>query len=162
MVKGFSKVQIGLHWAVAGLILFNLLMADEMKHAWREVERGAAPTLGLVGWAHIIGGVLILALVAWRLVLRWTRGVPAAPEGESAAMRLAGAAGHLALYVLMIALPVSGLLVWYGGVASLGAVHAEILKTALWVVIGLHVVAAFYHHFILKDGLLSRMRKVLD
>ena len=46
--------------------------------------------------------------------------------------------------------------------AALGGLHAELLKTALWVVIGLHVVAAFYHHFILKDGLLNRMRRAQD
>lgn len=160
--QGFSKVQIALHWVVAALILFNLLMADEMRHAWREVERGGIPVLNTVAWAHIIAGCLILALVAWRLILRFTRGVPAAPEDEGLALRMAGAARHPALYALMIGLPVSGLLVWYGGMSSLGEVHAELLKTGLWVVIGLHVVAAFYHHFILKDGLLNRMRKPAD
>lgn len=77
-------------------------------------------------------------------------------------LKLAGDAGHLALYLLMIAMPVSGLLAWYGGVTTLGDLHGGALKVLLWIVIGLPVVAAFYHHFILKDGLLNRMRKQED
>lgn len=161
MVKGFSRVQIGLHWVVGLLILYNLLMGEDMSHVWRAGQGGGA-TMTTGAWAHIFLGIAVLALVLWRLVLRLTRGVPAAPEGESALMKLAGSAGHLALYVLMIAIPVTGLLAWYGGVTSLAAIHGELLKVILWVVITLHVVAAFYHQFVLKDGLMERMRRPLD
>lgn len=74
-------------------------------------------------------------------------------------LRLAGEAGHVALYALMIALPVTGLLAWYGGVTALADLHGGVLKVLLWIVIIGHVVAAFYHQFILRDGLLNRMRK---
>jgi cytochrome b561 len=130
-----------------------------MSELWRQIEQ-TGPTPTTTGaWLHIIVGVLVLALVAWRLILRFTRGVPAAPEGEGRALKLAGDAGHILLYVLMIALPVTGLLAFYGGIESLGELHGELLKTFLWIVIALHVAAAFYHHFVLKDGLLNRMRK---
>ena len=162
MVNGFSRVQIGLHWAVAGLIIYNLLFGEDMKPVWRKIEGGGTAITTTGAWAHIIVGSLILALVIWRLVLRRTRGVPAAPEGESALMKRAGAAGHWALYALMIALPVTGLLAFYGGMTSLAEIHAELLKTLLWVVIAVHVLAAFYHQLVLKDGLLNRMRKALD
>jgi cytochrome b561 len=94
-----------------------------------------------------------------RLALRLTRGVPPAPAGESGALALPGAAGHVALYVLMLALPITGLLAWYGGVTALAQPHGEILKLLLWVMIVLHVGAALYHQFVLKDNLLARMRK---
>ncbi len=159
MVKGFSLLQIALHWVVAALILFNLIFSDDMSALWRQIQQ-TGPTPTTTGaWLHIIVGVSVLALVAWRLTLRFTRGVPAAPEGENHALKLAGDAGHILLYVLMIALPVTGLLVFYGGITFLGDVHGGILKALLWVVIALHVVAAFYHHFVLKDGLINRMRK---
>lgn len=159
MVKGYSLTQIALHWAVGVLIVFNLLMGDDMSELWRQIERGSTLPTTTVAWIHIIFGGTVLALVAWRLVLRLTRGVPASPEGEGVWMRRAGQAGHLALYVLMIAMPVTGLLAWYGGVTDLAELHGEVLKTLLWVLIAVHVVAAFYHHFILKNGLLNRMRK---
>ena len=159
MVKGFSLTQIALHWTVGVLIVFNLLMGDDMSELWRQIERGAVVPTPTAAWIHIIVGVAVLALVAWRLALRLTRGVPAAPEGEGPVMRLAGQAGHIALYVLMIAMPVTGLLAWFGGVTSLADLHGELLKTLLWVMIALHVAAALYHQFILKNGLLNRMRK---
>ncbi len=159
MVKGFSRIQIGLHWAVAALVFFNLLMNNDLGQLLRQIGQGGTASTTTLAWAHIIAGSLVLALVLWRLVLRLSRGVPAAPEGESRMLKLAGEAGHVALYTLMIAMPVTGLLVWYGGVASLADVHGGVLKVLFWVVIAGHVVAALYHHFILKDGLLNRMRK---
>jgi cytochrome b561 len=98
-------------------------------------------------------------LVVWRLALRTLRGVPAAPEGENPLLERAATLGHWGLYALMIALPVTGLLAWYGGFASLAGLHGGILKALLWLLIIGHVGAALYHHFILKDGLLNRMRK---
>ena len=159
MVKGFSLTQIALHWVVGVLILFNLIFSDDMTALWRQIRQtGPMPTT-TGAWVHIIVGVLVLALVAWRLTLRFTRGVPPAPAGESHALKLAGDAGHVLLYVLMIALPVTGLLTFYGGITALGDLHGGILKALLWIVIALHVAAALYHHFILKDGLINRMRK---
>lgn len=159
MVKGFSLVQIALHWVVGVLILYNLIFSDAMSELWEQIQ-DTGPTPTTTGaWLHIIVGVSVLVLVAWRLVLRFTRGVPAAPEGEGRALKLAGDAGHILLYLLMIALPVTGLLTFYGGFDALGEVHGGILKVLLWAVIALHVAAALYHHFILKDGLLNRMRK---
>lgn len=159
MVKGFSLVQIALHWGVAVLILFNLLMGDDMSSLWRQIQQtGPMPTT-TAAWLHIIVGIVVLALVGWRLALRLTRGVPSAPAGESRLLTLAGEAGHILLYVLMVAMPVTGLLAFYGGFDSLADLHGELLKVILWLVIVVHVAAAFYHHFILKDGLLNRMRK---
>lgn len=159
MVKGFSLTQIGLHWITALLILFNLIMSDDMSALWRQMEQTGPQAMTTGALLHIVAGVVVLALVAWRLVLRFTRGVPDAPAGESAVQKLAAAAVHVLLYVLMIGLPVSGLLAFYGGFDSLADLHAEVLKTLLWVLIAAHVAAAFYHHFVLKNGLLNRMRK---
>ena len=159
MVKGYSRTQIFLHWAIALLILFNLIFSDAMSDLWRQIER-TGPTPTTIGaWAHIIVGVAMLAFVAWRLVLRVTRGVPHTPAGTNSWLKLAGDAGHLALYALMIALPVTGLMAFYGGFETLGELHSELLKSLLWALIAVHVVAAIYHHFFLKDGLLNRMRK---
>lgn len=159
MVKGFSLTQIALHWGVGVLILFNLIFSDDMSALWRQIQQtGPMPTT-TGAWLHIIVGVSVLVLVGWRLILRFARGVPAAPAGESHMLKLAGDAGHILLYALMIALPVTGLLAFYGGISALAEVHGGILKALLWIVIALHVAAALYHHFILKDGLINRMRK---
>jgi cytochrome b561 len=162
MVKGFSRVQIALHWVVAALIFFNLLMDNDLGRLMEQASQGGVAATTTVAWAHIIAGSAILVLAAWRLVLRFTRGVPEAPAGEGRMLKMAGDAGHVLLYVLMFAMPVTGLLAWFGGVTSLADIHGEALKIALWLLIIGHVVAAFYHHFYLKDGLLNRMRKAQD
>jgi cytochrome b561 len=41
----------------------------------------------------------------------------------------------------------------------LAELHGGVFKVLLWALIALHVLAALYHHFFLKDGLLNRMRK---
>ncbi|MEO6299993.1 MAG: cytochrome b/b6 domain-containing protein [Paracoccaceae bacterium] len=157
MVKGFSRVQIGLHWFVAVLVIYQLLMGDDMSHLWRQIRQNAVTPTTTGAWVHIILGSLVLLLVLWRLMLRFTRGVPDAAAGESRALMLAGSAGHVALYALLLALPVTGLLAWYGGVTSLADLHGGILKALLWVMIGLHVLAALWHQFIRKDRLIERM-----
>lgn len=162
MVTGYSRTQIALHWAVALFILFNLLLGDSMSEVWRALERSGAAETTSGAWLHIIVGALVLLFALWRLSLRFTRGVPEAPAGGSPMVKLAGDLGHWALYALMLALPITGLLAWFGGVTSLAELHGELLKSLLWALIALHVVAAIWHHFILKDGLLNRMRKAQD
>ena len=51
-----------------------------------------------------------------------------------------------------------GSLRWFGGV-ELAAQGHNILKIALLALVALHVVGAVYHHFVLKDGLINRMRR---
>ena len=158
---GYSLVQIGLHWAVAALILAQFLDSDDMNAAWRAVEKGGAAAYTPLVWVHVLVGIAVLVFALWRLVLRFGRGVPEAPEGTSALMQKAGEAGHWALYALMVALPVTGLLGWYGGIVSAIDLH-QLAKVALIAVVSLHVLAALYHQYIRKDRLLLRMMRPKD
>lgn len=159
MVTGYSRLQIALHWAVALLILFNLIFSDPMSALWRQIEQTGPMPVTSGALAHILVGASVLVLALWRLGLRHSRGVPAAPPGESLLMARAATAGHILIYVLMLALPITGLLAFYGGLPALAELHEGPLKALMWLMIVLHVLAAFYHHFVLKDGLLNRMRK---
>ncbi len=161
MVKGFSRTQIALHWVVAVLIVFQLLFADSIKPAWRAVRNGGTASLSTMAWAHILGGILVLALVVWRLWLRQSRGVPDLPGGETGVMKMAALAGHWGLYAIMIGAAVTGLIAWYGAIPAMGEVH-QMFQPLFYILIGVHVLAALYHHFILKDGLLNRMRQPQD
>ena len=64
-------------------------------------------------------------------------------------------AAHVGLYALMILMPLSGSMAWFGGV-DLAAQGHNVLRIAL---VAVHVVGALYHHFVLKDGLINRMRR---
>lgn len=154
---GYSRTQILLHWAIGLLIVFQLIFGEDMGPAWRTVEQGGTPVMNTWIWAHIVAGILVLVLAVWRLGLRLSRGVPPAPASGSALTDLAGHVAHWAFYALMIALPVSGLFAWYGGVGSAAEVH-ELMKPVVIVLIVVHVGAALWHQFRLKDNLLARMK----
>ena len=155
MVTGYSRAQISLHRVVALFIFYQLIFSAAMSAAFRAVKDGGTPVVGLGAWAHIIVGSLVLVVALWRMM----RGVPTAPAEDNTLLEKAGVAGHWFLYILMISLPITGLLAWFGGVLPLGEIHGGLLKILMWVMIGLHVVAALWHHFIRKDGLFNRMRK---
>ncbi len=127
---------------------------------------------------HKWAGMTVLALVLVRILLRLAKGAPALPGSMSPAARLVAHAGHLLLYVLMVAIPLSGWLmssaygipvVMFGLwqlpdliaanpelAPQLGQLHGLLNTVLLLAVLG-HVAAALKHHFIDKDGLLSRM-----
>lgn len=105
---------------------------------------------------HVIVGLTILALVGWRLWLRWRRGVPALPGREHPYLRAIAAATHGLFYLLLIVLPLTGALAWFGSVNLAATSHALIEKLLL-VVIALHVGGALVQHFWYKSDVLRRM-----
>jgi cytochrome b561 len=133
--------------------------------------------LKVYSW-HKWAGVTLFLLVWVRLAWRATHRPPALPESMTASMRLAAHAGHGLLYLLMIAIPLSGWLmssakgfqtVYFGIVPipdlldknkELGEVLAEVHETLnflLAAVVGGHTLAALKHHLIDKDDVLTRM-----
>lgn len=157
-VQGYSRLQIGLHWVMAGLIVTNLVFEDWIKAGWRAIETGGAPVYDAGALAHIGVGVAVLVLALWRLGLRFTRGVPDLPAGMSARERLVAHLGHGLLYALMIGVPVVGLLAWFGASGDLAELH-ELGKPLFLLLIAAHVAAALWHQFVKKDGLLMRMKR---
>ena len=65
---------------------------------------------------------------------------------------------HVGLYAVMILMPVSGYVAWFGGVEAAAKGH-NVLKIVLLALVALHVVGALYHQFVLRDGTLARMRR---
>ncbi|PPB82221.1 cytochrome b561 [Albidovulum inexpectatum] len=154
--EGYSRAQIVLHWAIAALMLLSFVSHEGMKDAWRAFLRATGESMGLGAWLHVISGIAILALAAWRLGLRATRGAPSAPKGSSALMERAAAAVHWGLYAVMLGLPVTGALAWFGGIRDLGEIHEVLFNLGL-ALVAIHVAAALWHQFVLRDGLLKRM-----
>lgn len=155
----FSLPQRVVHWATALLVFFNLLFADGMEEWNRAVRRTGSATAEQVASAniHAYVGIAILILVALRLVLRFTSGVPAAPPEEPAIFRLGARLAHAALYILLIAMPLTGIGAYYLGNAQAGEVHAEVLKVLLWIVLAAHILGALVHQFYWKTDVLRRM-----
>ena len=152
---GYSRAQIALHWLTLLAILVAFFSHEIMKEAFDAVEDGKAFTTPVL---HIGAGVSVLVFTLLRIVLRLTHGAPPLPEGNSRLIHIASAAVHGALYLLLLMMPISGSVAWFIGVEDAGEVH-EILWFGLQVLVLAHVLAAIYHQFVLKDGLIRRMTR---
>ncbi len=106
MAEGWSRAQRALHWWVAALVLLGFGLG------WVMVALPFSLLLGkfLAYQLHKTLGLTVAALVLWRLALRWRRGRPPPDPGMPAWQRRAAAAGHAALYALLLLVPLLGLL----------------------------------------------------
>lgn len=153
--QSYSKLQKMLHWAVVLTFAFNYVVSDGMGRAWRtftETGMNESTTAQL----HIIVGIATLVLMLLRVVVRLIQGAPEMPPAPHPLMEKAAHATHFLLYAGMILLPVAGILAWFFGVRDAGDVHEVLVNLMVFLII-LHVGAALYHQFILKDNLLKRM-----
>lgn len=121
-----------------------------------------------------MAGTVILALTLIRLTVRWSTQHPRqAPTGSRLLDRLV-VFGHYGFYLLTLLMVASGYLLAYqtdlpaavfSGTTSLPvsfsgyAAHRahDLFAGALAVLIVVHVLASFYHHFVRKDGLFGHM-----
>ena len=169
-VTRYHPALVALHWLLAlfipaALALGALVLAKIPNASPMKIE-------GLR--SHMIGGMLILALMLLRLFVRTgTAHPPAAAAGHPLLDRVAWWS-HRLLYALVIAMAASGLFMALqtrlfvsvlGGGGPLPAdfwafpirwVH-YLVSRLLMALIALHVAGALYHAFIRKDGLLRRM-----
>lgn len=122
----------------------------------------------------------IIFLVLIRLFWRYTHPVPQLPDTMSPLMKVLAHLGHLALYLMLLALPISGCLFsWSAGhpapvlylfeiprlvqdnpelLAIVKPVHIYLSWFAGFLLIG-HIAAALKHHFIDKDNILRSMTR---
>lgn len=150
--SSYTLGQILLHWTIAALVIWQLVFGEEMGAL--EHPAGADATDLFLANTHIWAGIAILALVAIRIVLRIVQGAPPLDESNRLTAWIAKAT-HLAFYVLLVAMPVTGLLAYYGGLPT-GEIH-ELGKPLFIVLIALHVLATLWHQFVRHDGTLRRM-----
>lgn len=161
-----------LHWLIAALILAMAWLGLTMGDLPNGPDKIATYAL------HKSIGLSILALAALRLLWRLQAGAPAPVAGTPRwQARIAGVT-HVALYALLLALPLSGWLLnsaagfplqWFGlfNLPALAgrdeALHAlavqahELLFWTLACLVVLHAAAALYHHLFLGDATLARM-----
>ena len=154
---GYSRLQIALHWGAALLIVQQYLFKDAIAAAWDAAAKGMEIAFNPLVLAHVAGGALVMLFALWRLSIRARRGAPAM-VGDNAMQRALAKAAHVGLYALMILMPLSGSMAWFGGV-DLAAQGHNVLKIVLLALVALHVLGALYHQFVLKDGLINRMRR---
>lgn len=157
-----------LHWSMAVLVLLQFVKFFE-----RLDGEGGPLVAAFTGWHTSIGTlllVLVVVRIAWAFMQRRRRPV------NDPALAVFVTAGHVALYVALLALPVLGLLFMLGGgygheafgiglfppgdevrwARVWGSLHSP-LAWLLAIAVVVHVLAALYHHLVRKDGVLRRM-----
>ncbi len=159
------------HWTTALVIFIQIPLgfyADSLKLSPFKFD--------IFVW-HKSLGMLVLLLVIVRLLWRIKSTIPAAIAGTALEQLLAKLA-HGAMYILMLALPLSGWLVssasnfpvklfWLiplpaisgpdEALKSLASEVHEICVFALIIILVTHISAALWHHLRLRDNTLKRM-----
>lgn len=169
----YGAVVQFLHWTTAALVVVAWLLGtfDDV------LPKGAARNAGL--FIHISAGLAVLMIVAVRLLWRLVD-LPPSPEVTplGAWLDRAGRIAHVALYALLVAVPVTGIvaqfargqplpLFGFGEIASpwvadrafarLVKEPHELLSNLLLVLAGVHAAAALAHHWLPHDRTLKRM-----
>ena len=161
-----------LHWLVAlgifALVFLGLLQSD----------MDSGPERTAIRELHGSIAMLLLVLMTLRLIWRWVNDTPGHPEGVPGWQRASAALVHLAIYIAVFVQLVSGTLaVATGGkpIAFFGlfSIPLPVAKDRnaheLWeevheggwmaiaALVAVHVLAALYHHFFLRNDVLRRM-----
>lgn len=170
----WGAVAKSLHWVIALAIVGNVglgLFANGMP---------ASPEQAQAFYWHKTTGLTILGLVALRILWRLANTVPDRPSGMPAWQRIVAGLNHFALYLVMLAMPLSGWIIHsasgaelelYGVVevpsiipAAIDEARAEAIGAAVhyWLfialcaLVALHVLGALKHQ-LAGDKVLVRM-----
>jgi len=172
--QAYGAVARFAHWATALFVVLAWLLGQ-----FRDVfPRGAARDASL--FVHMSLGLSVILLLILRLV--WRAIDPPPPAVQAARfepwLSYVAKAGHLLLYVLLIATPILGIVLQFARGQALPAfglfdipspwtmdraffrqiieLH-ELAANLLGVVALGHAAAALFHHFSLRDRTLARM-----
>jgi len=157
-IKGYSSLQIALHWIVVVLVSFQFLAHDGIETAWRALRRDEPLPVdaGVLTYMHIATGILILVVMLTRIYLRVTRGAPRPPADEPWPLKILAEAVHVAIYGLLLLLPVSGMVAWFFVVEGAANAH-EIMTNLLLAALVLHVSGALFQHVVMRSDVVMRM-----
>lgn len=168
----YGSLSIGLHWVML-LLLAAVYACIELREFY---PKGSALRDALKTW-HFMLGLSVFVLVWIRLAARLIGSTPRIEPAPSPLQLMLAKIIHLALYAFMIGMPIAGWLILsaagkpipffslqlpalIGENKELAETIAEIHETigsAGYYLIGLHAVAALFHHYIVRDNTLLRI-----
>ena len=170
MTTSYGRGAIAFHWVVALLVVW--VGALGLLHdSW--------PKQTHLFWIniHALSGFALWLLVIARYGWRMAHPVPDLPDDVGPLYRRLSRAAHLTLYALLFVIPIIGIVtfIWHGRVLDLGFIRVNFgvasnravfeptedlhgyLAYALFALAGVHILAALWHHFVRRDGVLARM-----
>lgn len=169
----YDRVQRAFHWGMAAIILVALLIGLYCSYQ----VPGNPTRRWLLEW-HKSLGLTALGLIGFRIAYKLATRTPPYAERMDWLTHSAARGAHLALYALMVLMPLTGYLTsgaggyslpWFGlfqwprmvpldkGLSQ----RAEILHGygayLLYTVLTVHVLAVLWHRFVMHDNVLARM-----
>jgi cytochrome b561 len=161
---------IAFHWVMFGVVVIVGILGL-MHDSW--------PKQMQAFWinVHALVGILLWLVLLARLAYRLRHSPPTLPANIGAFSRRFSSPVHVLLYALMFVIPIVGFVtfVYHGRSLDFGAfqlnfgikknraifgptedVHGY-LAYALFALAGLHALAALWHRYALRDGVLNRM-----
>jgi cytochrome b561 len=180
----YGRVAMLLHWYIAALVSFEFISAA----SFRLFNPGDLGYFHAAYRLHMSAGMSLLALSIYSVVWRLLHKYPRLPDDMSLLARILAKGAHALLYMFIFAASLIGWLVlsarqsaaaFFGSFhwpkitsvselgypqrvqinATLMPCHSIVAYAGLCLV-GLHVLAALYHHFWRGDRILSRMLPV--
>ena len=167
----YGHGAIAFHWIVAALLVAAVAIGLQLD----DMPRGEAKGYRIN--VHNVLGLVAFVLALGRLLWRAGHRPPTLPASVDAVTRVVSHIAHWALYALMVAAPLLGLLtVWAKGrgvdfglfvltspltqnrdIADAAEGLHKAIAWAMIVIAVLHIAAALFHHFWKRDGVLLRM-----
>lgn len=169
---GYGGAAKTLHWLIVLLLIAQFIFAWTMPHIGRDT-----PVTTLIS-LHFTFGIIILTVAVVRLFVRLTQGEPPQTDVLPRWQIQSAHVVHWLLYLLLFVVPILGWInasyrgmpiVMFGlelphlvatraaGWGWTGDVHGLLANYVMLALVGLHVLAALYHHVIRRDGVLRRM-----
>jgi len=166
----YHPLQVALHWLTVLLIIAAFALGKVTSALPNDDVSKLAP-MGM----HMALGIVTLLVIFARIWVRSNRPQPAYASTGNAFLDDFGKLVHVSLYILAATMGLSGVLlsmqaglapiVFFGSGAALPAsfqvfmtrgVHGVVAPTLLLLIL-IHIGAAFYHQWFIKDKLFSRM-----
>jgi cytochrome b561 len=166
----YGSWAIALHWLLA-LLVICVGTLGVLHDSWPQGSQAF--------WinVHALAGLLLWVLLLWRYGLRLKQPPPPLPADFSVAAKRLALTVHLLLYALLFITPIIGMVtfIWHGRVLDLGFYRLNFgvtkdravfeptedihgyLAYAIFALAALHILAALWHHFFKRDGVLRRM-----
>lgn len=170
--RAYGRLALFFHWTMAAVIIAALLLIE-----FKGLTPRGSPQREQVMALHMSLGLTALLLILPRLLWRTVNRTPVIEPPLPPQMHRWQQMGHGLLYVLMLATPILGwvmqqlggrpvmffgneLPAWLTPDKALGHTLRELHElagTVLMWLIGLHIVATAWHHWLRRDNTLWRM-----
>jgi len=166
----YAPNAVALHWSMAVLIVVVGVLGL-LHDSWPKQTQAFWINL------HALIGLLVFSLLLARIAWRRRHPPPQLPAECGALARRLSQPVHVVLYVLMFVIPLLGIVtfIWHGRVFDFGLLRIDpgvpknravfqptelihgYLAYALFALAGVHALAALWHQYVRRDGVLQRM-----